>query len=165
MSKKHILRSLLLVALALIICLSLCSCAYLEALSPDAKPSKGGAKDDKPRDNVVVEGDIEVHFLELGNVNTGDCTYIKAGDKDILIDAGSKASSIKTINDYISEFNSGKLGKSIFEFQIDFIKSPIIFFIVSLLYKIKNTLPKLCVKSIFLLNLHTGSAFLQKNAN
>ena len=51
-----------------------------------------------------------MHFLELGNVNTGDCTYIKAGDKDILIDAGSKASSVKTINDYISPYvTDGKL--------------------------------------------------------
>ena len=54
--------------------------------------------------SVVVEGELEIHFLELGNKYTGDCTYIKAGDKDILIDAGSKTSSIATIDAYISQY-------------------------------------------------------------
>lgn len=56
----------------------------------------------KPNDSdKVVSGDLEVHFLELGNKYTGDCTYIKAGDTDILIDAGSKVSSIPTIAEYL----------------------------------------------------------------
>lgn len=50
----------------------------------------------------MVSGDLEIHFLELGNKYTGDCTYIKAGDTDILIDAGSKASSIPTIAQYLN---------------------------------------------------------------
>ena len=60
--------------------------------------------------DVVVGNDFEVHFLELGNKYTGDCTYIKAGDNDILIDAGSKTSSISTIHNYLSEHvTDGKL--------------------------------------------------------
>ena len=47
---------------------------------------------------VYVSGDLEIHFLELGNKYTGDCTYINAGGIDILIDAGSKTSSIPTIS-------------------------------------------------------------------
>lgn len=54
--------------------------------------------------DVYVSGDLQVHFLELGNKYTGDCTYIKAGDTDILIDAGSKADSIPTITEYINKF-------------------------------------------------------------
>lgn len=54
--------------------------------------------------DVYVSGDLQVHFLELGNRYTGDCTYIKAGDTDILIDAGSKADSIPTITEYINRF-------------------------------------------------------------
>lgn len=54
--------------------------------------------------DVYVSGDMQVHFLELGNKYTGDCTYIKAGDTDILIDAGSKASSITTITEYLNRF-------------------------------------------------------------
>ncbi len=59
---------------------------------------------------VYVSGGVSVHFLELGNVYTGDCTYIKAGDTDILIDAGSKTSSVSTIKDYLDDYiTDGKL--------------------------------------------------------
>ena len=34
---------------------------------------------------------FSVHFLELGNKYTGDCTYIKYGNVDILIDCGSRS--------------------------------------------------------------------------
>jgi competence protein ComEC len=54
--------------------------------------------------------ELSVHFLELGNKFTGDCIFIKAGDKDILIDAGSRASSIPTITGYINKYcGDGKL--------------------------------------------------------
>lgn len=46
---------------------------------------------------------IEFHFLELGNANTGDSIYIKAGDNDILIDAGSRANSAETISSYLKQ--------------------------------------------------------------
>lgn len=46
-------------------------------------------------------GELSVHFLELGNKYTGDCTYIKYGDIDILIDCGSKTSSISTVESYL----------------------------------------------------------------
>ena len=47
-------------------------------------------------------GAISVHFLELGNKYTGDCTYIKVGtDIDILIDCGSKSTSVSTVSDYL----------------------------------------------------------------
>lgn len=46
---------------------------------------------------------ISINFLELGNYHTGDCTYIKAGDTDILIDAGSKKSSAETIANFLNQ--------------------------------------------------------------
>ena len=53
---------------------------------------------------------VSIHFLELGNQYTGDCTFIKAGDVDILIDAGSRKSSAKTIKEFIDVFcKDGKL--------------------------------------------------------
>ncbi len=52
----------------------------------------------------LVQGEMQIHFLELGNKYTGDCTYIKIGEVDILIDAGSKTSSISTIADYIDDY-------------------------------------------------------------
>ena len=54
--------------------------------------------------NVYTSGEIAFHFLELGNDRTGDCTYIKAGDVDILIDAGSRVNSIPTITSYINNY-------------------------------------------------------------
>ncbi|MBR2986088.1 MAG: MBL fold metallo-hydrolase [Clostridia bacterium] len=53
---------------------------------------------------VVDTTDLQIHFLELGNQYTGDCTYIKAGDVDILIDAGSRKESAKTIGNYIDQY-------------------------------------------------------------
>ncbi|MBO4354285.1 MAG: MBL fold metallo-hydrolase [Clostridia bacterium] len=53
---------------------------------------------------VITDGELQIHFIELGNKYTGDCTYIKAGDTDILIDAGSRTSSISTISNYIDKY-------------------------------------------------------------
>ncbi|MBQ8140292.1 MAG: MBL fold metallo-hydrolase [Clostridia bacterium] len=50
-----------------------------------------------------VSGDLVINFLELGNKYTGDCTYIKAGETDILIDAGSKTSSVSTIDAFLKD--------------------------------------------------------------
>lgn len=47
---------------------------------------------------------LSMHFLELGNNFTGDSVYIKAGDTDILIDAGSRQSSAKAISDYVDQY-------------------------------------------------------------
>ena len=58
--------------------------------------------DEAPK--TLVQGEMQIHFLELGNKYTGDCTYIKVGDVDILIDAGSRTSSIETIADYIDDY-------------------------------------------------------------
>lgn len=54
--------------------------------------------------DVFVSGDLSIHFLELGNKYTGDCTYINAGGVDILIDAGSKVSSIPTLIEYLDQY-------------------------------------------------------------
>lgn len=50
-------------------------------------------------------GDVAVHFLELGNKYTGDCTYIKVGESiDILIDCGSRTSSIAYVKKYLDNY-------------------------------------------------------------
>ncbi len=64
--------------------------------------SKGESKFDDAID--IANSDISIHFLELGNKYTGDCTYIKAGDNDILIDCGSKSNSIPTISAYLNNY-------------------------------------------------------------
>ena len=52
----------------------------------------------------VLEEDLSIHFMMLGNKNNGDSIYIKAGDNDILVDAGSKTTSINTLKNYINQY-------------------------------------------------------------
>ena len=50
-------------------------------------------------------GAVAVHFLELGNKYTGDCTYIKVGENiDILIDCGSKSTSVAPVSNYLNQY-------------------------------------------------------------
>lgn len=59
---------------------------------------------------VLEYGPLEIHFLELGNANTGDSVYIQAGDNDILIDAGSRKNSASAIESYLDPLvEDGKL--------------------------------------------------------
>ena len=73
----------------------------------DSTPSDSTPDDSTPDDTMAP---LSIHFLELGLYNTGDCTYIKAGDTDILIDAGAKRKSAPTITSYLSNYcTDGKL--------------------------------------------------------
>ena len=54
--------------------------------------------------DAYVSGDLSFHFMELGNSSAGDSIYIKAGDADILIDAGSTRSSADTTAAYMEEY-------------------------------------------------------------
>ena len=54
--------------------------------------------------DVYVSGNLSFHFMQLGNNYTGDSIYIKAGDTDILIDAGSRANSTDTTSEYINRY-------------------------------------------------------------
>lgn len=50
--------------------------------------------------------DLEINFMMVGNAKTGDAIYIKAGDTDILVDAGSRESSAETITNYLLDETS-----------------------------------------------------------
>ena len=58
---------------------------------------------------TVKEQNLSIHFLELGNKYTGDCTLIKVGNTEMLIDAGSKTSSIPAIQSYLNTYVDGAL--------------------------------------------------------
>ncbi len=51
-----------------------------------------------------TEETFSVHFLELGNKYTGDSTYIKYGNVDILIDCGSRANSVGAVSSYLNNY-------------------------------------------------------------
>jgi competence protein ComEC len=57
----------------------------------------------------IQSADLSIHFLELGNKYAGDCTLIKVGETEVLIDAGSRTSSATTINSYLSEYVDGEI--------------------------------------------------------
>lgn len=58
----------------------------------------------------VDTADVSVHFIELGNKYTGDCTLVKSGNTELLIDCGSKASSVATVKEYLDTYvTDGKL--------------------------------------------------------
>ena len=74
-----------------------------------ADPPSSTATDADPSGSEIatsaeISGELQIHFLELGNYYTGDCVYIKAGDTDVLIDAGSKYSSVPTISAYLNQY-------------------------------------------------------------
>lgn len=54
--------------------------------------------------DVIKEKDLSIHFIELGNKYTGDCTLIKVGNTEILVDAGSRADSVNPIYDYCNQY-------------------------------------------------------------
>ncbi len=57
------------------------------------KPSGG--------DLIPAADELSVHVMQLGNHESGDSVYIKAGDVDILVDGGSNYSSLSTIRTYV----------------------------------------------------------------
>ena len=127
MKNKRFLRGLCaLISLMLLLSslsLSFCGCDIMDSFlseddddflnndfdeKPSKKPNKSDKEDeevvtkDKDKDTeVIVSGDLEIHFLELGNKYTGDCVYIRKGNVDLLIDAGSRTSSVSTISEYL----------------------------------------------------------------
>ena len=67
----------------------------------------GGGVSDPVADGDIAEissAELSIHFLELGNKYTGDCTLIKVGNTEVLIDAGSRQNSAAAIVDYVSDY-------------------------------------------------------------
>ena len=92
----------------------------VDAYFEDTKIYYSDSNDDDPSDtngkapqNIaaadkedIVNSEFSIHFLELGSKYAGDCTLIKCGDTEVLIDAGSRTNSAATINEYISRYVS-----------------------------------------------------------
>ena len=71
---------------------------------PSPSPSPDASVGEAITTEIVQSSELSIHFLELGNKYTGDCTYVKVGDVDILIDAGSRVNSISSISSYIDRY-------------------------------------------------------------
>lgn len=68
------------------------------------KPEDNKINNEIPADLTISDSDFSVHMPQLGNKFAGDCTLIKSGNTEILIDAGSKSSSIDTLTEYINRY-------------------------------------------------------------
>ncbi len=55
-----------------------------------------------PKDIVTAE--MSIHFLYFGNLVSGDCTLIKVGNTEVLIDAGSTRGAVRTTVPYIRQY-------------------------------------------------------------
>ena len=85
---------------------------YLKIPGLNAPAEPGKAETETKVTPVVVydSEDLVITFMELGNWYTGDCTFIKAGDCDILIDAGSRENSVPFLKAEIDKYcTDGKL--------------------------------------------------------
>ncbi len=69
----------------------------------ESSPESGNSSESGGVEDIVT-AELSIHFLELGNKYTGDCTLIKAGDTEVLIDAGSRQNSATTIKNYINQY-------------------------------------------------------------
>ena len=107
--------------LALSILVSFCNCGLdlgetsgAGTSSSSTKGEETGVQSSEEKDSneqssngqeeVFSCDELSVHFLELGNKYTGDCTLIKVGDTEVLIDAGSRQSSATTIQTYVDKY-------------------------------------------------------------
>ena len=73
---------------------------------------------------VSLQGDcdpISFHFIDREEPYSGDSIYVKAGDKDILIDAGARKGSASAIKDYLCD--SGRGGDYVADGKLEYVIS------------------------------------------
>lgn len=88
------------------------STLYEDSKDDDEQGTNGADNKPVPAGELteIADSYFSIHFLELGNIYTGDCTLIKCGDTEVLIDAGSRQSSATTIKSYVDQYcTDGKL--------------------------------------------------------
>ena len=95
-------KKLLAFSLSLTLVFGFSGCQFLPAFNETTGPGTSSSSSSSFQE-VVSTAEMSVHFLELGNKYTGDCTLIKVGDTEVLIDAGSRKGSAETIVPYIEE--------------------------------------------------------------
>ena len=98
--KKHPLLSF--IALALVAIIAVC---YLHWNKTITVSFLNGIIPQKQEEEVVLtDEELQFHFIELGNKYSGDCTLVKVGNTEVLIDAGSRKNSAKSIVPYLKNY-------------------------------------------------------------
>ena len=92
------------IAMAIAICFILHREGYIYIPILDQIVPQREVENPDEQNPVYTDDEIQFHFLTLGNKYTGDCTLVKVGNTEVLIDAGSRQSSAETIVSYVSEY-------------------------------------------------------------
>lgn len=68
-----------------------------------------GLSDKRPNDTSPIisksnyaDEKVEVYFPDLKNYKNGDCSLVKVGDTEVLIDAGPNTDALEDITDFLS---------------------------------------------------------------
>lgn len=72
--------------------------------SGDGDTSGGNTSVTEGQLEDITSSGLSIHFIRFENDKAGDCTLIKCGDTEVLIDAGSTQSSATTIKKYIDRY-------------------------------------------------------------
>lgn len=101
MQREYLKKIAFLLAFSVVISASACGESIQdESVSSDIQSETSSSS---LAEDLRFDG-LEIHFLELGNKYTGDCTLIDVGDVEVLIDAGSRKGSAATLVPYVNEY-------------------------------------------------------------
>lgn len=101
-AKKYPKVFITLVIILLVAAIILLAVMYVKKWGPFKVVDRGTLL--SGNETEIAEAGLSIHFLELGNKYTGDCTLIKCGNTEVLIDAGSRQNSATTIKTYIDKY-------------------------------------------------------------
>lgn len=108
-AKKHpkavfiiILILIIILALGAFYCIKI-NPSILDNIRPNT-PSESSSSTNTNTNEGIVYDEFQIHFLEFDSASAGDSIYIKAGDTDILIDAGNKQNQTKKLVSQINEY-------------------------------------------------------------
>ncbi len=77
---------------------------YLPFLNTSTSTTHNHTSPSINKNEGVIYDDFQIHFMTLGNDKAGDSIYIKAGETDIIIDAGSRQQSTITTKEYMNQY-------------------------------------------------------------
>lgn len=103
-AKKHPKLFIALVVILLITIIVAVVVVYVKKLGPFAPALVPPSHELTGDESEVAGAELSIHFLELGNKYTGDCTLIKCGNTEVLIDAGSRQNSAAAIKSYVDKY-------------------------------------------------------------
>lgn len=92
----------LIITIIILLVASLLSFVFYKYIYPMLPISSSSSFNPSEANIGTIYDDFQIHFMQIGNNKNGDAIYIKAGDNDILIDAG--ASDTTTIKNYMNKY-------------------------------------------------------------